>query len=391
MLLQLQVCSSSSREWVILSHSLHLIDWFIFKFYNMAANNWCVTINNPVEEPDLAPEKWANNLKLYVAGLETGSQGTLHYQTYLELQTPRTLQWLKARLPTAHFERRRGTRQQAIEYCLKNYDLTSFHSTSTTGCENSTTSSQSTHPSVKTFDSTSNSWILLNEQNDPLQQLLLGEIIYYGRDITWMHFVNSLTSSTTRPTSNQETRLQAIKEMIDSGLTDLEIANKDFPLFCKYYRSFTYYRLLSSSPRSEPPDVYVFQGPTGTGKSKTASELFPNAFWKTRGNWWDGYLDQETVIIDEFYGWLPWDLLLRLCDRYPLQVEVKGGTVNFNAKTIIFTTNALPCKWYKNCYFPAFERRVKEWWVFPRLGERQIYLDYNFTNMLTTPNFNFPN
>lgn len=184
-------------------------------------------------------------------------------------------------------------------------------------------------------------------------------------------------NSTTKQISNQETRLEHIKELIDSNCTDLEIANKDFPLFCKYYKSFTYYRLLRSTPRSEPPNVFVYQGPTGTGKSKTASQLFPNAYWKTRGNWWDGYMDHESVIIDEFYGWLPFDLLLRLCDRYPLQVEIKGGTVNFNAKNIIFTTNAIPDKWYKNVYFQSFIRRVKEWHVFPILGEHHIYTSYS--------------
>ena len=34
--------------------------------------------------------------------------------------------------------------------------------------------------------------------------------------------------------------------------------------------------------------------------------------------------DQKAVaIIDEFYGWLSWTEILRLCDRYPCQVETK--------------------------------------------------------------------
>lgn len=120
-------------------------------------------------------------------------------------------------------------------------------------------------------------------------------------------------------------------------------------------------------------EVIVLQGPTGTGKSKWCMDNYPDAYWKQRGNWWDNYSGEETVIIDEYYGWLPYDFLLRLCDRYPLLVEIKGGQVQFNSKRIIFTTNAVPNTWYKNVYWPAFERRVNEWHVFPVWGMHVFY------------------
>jgi len=109
----------------------------------------------------------------------------------------------------------------------------------------------------------------------------------------------------------------------------------------------------------------VIQGPTGTGKSKHCIDEYPGAYWKSRDSWWDGYEAQETVILDEFYGWLPYDTLLRLCDRYPMSVEVKGGKTQFLAKTIVITTNKVPSKWYgPKVYFEALQRRVDEWWVF---------------------------
>lgn len=52
-------------------------------------------------------------------------------------------------------------------------------------------------------------------------------------------------------------------------------------------------------------------------------------------------------MVDEFYGWFSWDFMLRLCDRYPLSVETKGGAVQFVAKKIIFTSNDHPRDWYK--------------------------------------------
>lgn len=133
---------------------------------------------------------------------------------------------------------------------------------------------------------------------------------------------------------------------------------------------------MKTEPRSWDTCVHVLQGPTGTGKSKWAQDFDPKGYWKQRSNWWDGYTKQETVVIDEFYGWLPFDLLLRLCDRYPLLVETKGGQVQFLAKTIIITTNMLPCNWYRNAYFPSFARRVNMWHILPIWGEHKEYIDY---------------
>lgn len=102
-------------------------------------------------------------------------------------------------------------------------------------------------------------------------------------------------------------------------------------------------------------------------------ESYPDAYWKQRSNWWDGYANHEHVVIDEFYGWLPFDLLLRLCDRYPLLVETKGGQVQFSANTIVITTNKRPTEWYTNMYTPALIRRVDHWIIMPAIGETHTY------------------
>lgn len=176
-----------------------------------------------------------------------------------------------------------------------------------------------------------------------------------------------------------------MKVLIEEGKTDKDLADYDFSVFVSCFRGLERYRLLVSKPRNWPTNIIVVQGPTGTGKSRWAKETYENAYWKQRSNWWDGYSDQDAVVIDEFYGWLPFDLLLRLCDRYPLLVETKGGQVNFVAKTIVFTTNQVPGLWYKNVYFDSFIRRVHKWIVMPSLGVSQEYDNYldasrNFIN-----------
>lgn len=167
-----------------------------------------------------------------------------------------------------------------------------------------------------------------------------------------------------------------VKQLLDGGATEEEIADEHFDLWVRHYRAFERYRLIKTKPRSFAVQVFVFYGPTGTGKSRAALGGFPDAYWKQRSQWWCGYANHSTVILDEFYGWLPFDLLLRVCDRYPLLVETKGGQVQFVADTIIITSNTQPCNWYKSVYFPSFQRRVTKWCHFPVWGERKDYNDY---------------
>jgi len=153
-----------------------------------------------------------------------------------------------------------------------------------------------------------------------------------------------------RSTVTQGSRqdLLAVKNLLDKGASELEIADQEFPTWARNFRAIERYKRLQLEVRSWKTDLFIICGETGTGKSRICSETYPNAYWKPRGNWWDGYDQHETVIIDDFYGWLPWDLLLRLTDRYPLTVETKGGSVQFVAKAIVITSNKPPNQWYKD-------------------------------------------
>lgn len=171
-----------------------------------------------------------------------------------------------------------------------------------------------------------------------------------------------------------------MKEKIDAGWDEIQIADEDFDTWAKHYRALERYKRLKTKPRNSINEVIVIQGPTGTGKSKYCLQQYPNAYWKQRSQWWDGYSGHETIILDEFYGWLPFDLLLRICDRYPLLVESKGGQLQFIATRIIITSNQIPSLWYKNVYFPAFIRRVSKWIIMPTLDEQVCHTNYEEIN-----------
>lgn len=296
----------------------------------MTSRAWIFTINNPTEEdvPDFGKEEWLNLVKLAVYQRERGEEGTEHFQGYVTLSQPRRLTWMKQRLPRAHLEIRRGSHHQALMYVTK-------------------------------------------------EESRISDPVVYPTSVN----LDQILSNVQATASNGISRLNLMKLKIDNGASDLDLANEDFETWVRHYRGLNAYRLLKSQPRNHEMRVCVYQGPTGTGKSRFAMESFPGAYWKQRSQWWDGYSGQDVVIIDEFYGWLPFDTLLRICDRYPLLVETKGGQVQFQAKTVVITSNALPQSWYKSVYFPSFVRRVNEWHVFPTWGEHQIYTDYTEATM----------
>lgn len=305
----------------------------------MTARRWCFTINNPIESD--YPEKWnVQQMKLAVAQLEMGEgEGTLHLQGYLEMKSPCRLAAMKKLLPRAHLEQSRGSRQQAISYCLK-------------------------------------------EETSRGQKWWLYAGILQNFEEEWPESLQDLmklsSSQSSGSSSSTRSRLSEIQSKLSEGSSEVieEIADNEFDLWVRYYRAFEKYLLLKTKPRNHAVDVHVVQGPTGTGKSRWAMETYPGAYWKQRSNWWDGYMGHKTVIIDEFYGWLPFDLLLRVCDRYPLLVETKGGQVQFVAETIIITSNSLPSNWYKSAYFPSFVRRVTKWHIMPIWGFHSTYNQY---------------
>nr|QKV51250.1 putative replication associated protein [Crucivirus sp.] len=95
-------------------------------------------------------------------------------------------------------------------------------------------------------------------------------------------------------------------------------------------------------------EIYWIKGPSGAGKTRWCYEQAPMAHFSSRNlQWWDGYSDQEDVIVDDFRGdFCTYHELLRICDRYPYRVQVKGSSCELLAKRIFFTSCMLPTEVY---------------------------------------------
>lgn len=164
--------------------------------------------------------------------------------------------------------------------------------------------------------------------------------------------------------------ISALRAAVVSGAREHEIAlsEEHFETYVKHSTGIR--RVLelrdASTKRTWKTDFILYYGTPGSGKSVSAAAdgeayargLEGNAdkdrdelvFWWSPGNnadWWDGYLGQPVVIIDDAYSALRWQTLLRLGDSSPFQVQIKGGTKQFLARRIYFTSNSYFDSWYK--------------------------------------------
>lgn len=161
--------------------------------------------------------------------------------------------------------------------------------------------------------------------------------------------------------------LRKVAETLKENGGDLSQIANDYPTqFIRYQRGLSAFcDVLNLVPKRDfKTNVTVIVGPSGCGKSRYAYDKDIDAYYKPRGEWWDGYNGQKTVIIDDFYGWLKYDELLRVCDRYPHRVPVKGSFRTFISKEIIITSNKHVESWYSFDDLSALFRRINVYLVF---------------------------
>lgn len=125
-------------------------------------------------------------------------------------------------------------------------------------------------------------------------------------------------------------------------------------------RALEKFKTMMLKPKHREVNVITLIGDSGSGKTRYAYDNYPDLYSKPRGDWWDGYTGQKTILLDDYYGYLPYCELLRVLDRYPYQVPIKGGFVQAQWDTVIITSNKPPGHWYKDLGLTdALRRRLK--------------------------------
>jgi len=142
-------------------------------------------------------------------------------------------------------------------------------------------------------------------------------------------------------------------------------------MIIRFARGIEGLRTALQVPRdpSTPKQVIVLWGPSGTFKTYTALKVLPEAYiWGPEQlKWFDGYDGHKHLILDEFRGGVHFQFafLLRLLDRYPMKVEVKGGMREFIADIIYITSPLHPKDWYvlnqvRDGSYDQLTRRITE-------------------------------
>lgn len=174
--------------------------------------------------------------------------------------------------------------------------------------------------------------------------------------------------------SGKRNDIVKLYDAIKSGKTAQEIAD-EFPSQYLRYRSNILATIRDLQPeRNWMPENIILWGKSGTGKTRTVFDNHErkDIYVHTGEQWFDGYAGQPVVLFDDFTGSeFKLGYLLKLLDRYPMRVPVKGGYVQWVPKTIYFTSNKNPDDWYGLAMLEhrlALKRRIKETKYFDYVG-----------------------
>lgn len=290
--------------------------------YHARAKCWTVTIFDFGNFTIELLENIGNGLKYGIIGRETcAATRRIHYQCYFYFNSAVRFATLKARLPRGtHLQQARGTPYQNFLYCSKEY-------------------------------------IVREIGERPVRM---------------------------ERRRRMEEQSSLLKKFYSNEITLEEFVERDNVFVMRNFNKIMSLKAMLIPDRTEQTELYLIIGEPGVGKTTFACSLSKNYFMKTQNTekWWDGYEQQEVVILDQFYGWLSPPELFHLADSKRHLVQIKGGFTKFNSKALVITSNKLPEFWWEEDVvakydMAAFNRRVTLTWIWNKTNESMRF-NYDF-------------
>lgn len=248
---------------------------------------WCFTLNNPSKEELNHLKKMPDSGEFFIWQLENGDKDhTDHVQGYLELKKMTRFNAVKKLLgERCHIETAKGSAEDNIKYCTK--------------------------PETRKESG-----------------IMLG-----------------------KPRSKNQGKRNDLKKAAASVLETGSLKNVSPDIFCKYSSGLLKLQARIQGPYRPELKIITIVGYTGLGKSYSVFDNYSEVYVPYYGNagiWFDGYLEQQVICLEEFKAQIPLQKLLKILDPYPLQLEVKGGSTWAYYTIVFITSNSTPDNWYSN-------------------------------------------
>lgn len=216
-----------------------------------------------------------------VYGYECGESGTPHIQGYVEFKEKVGFNTLKKRFPKVHWENRKGTSQQASDYCKKEGN--------------------------NIFEEGTMSAPGKRNDLDKVREQLKSD------DATLRHITETATSC-------QSIRFAQI--------------------YLNYHEQQRNFKPIVTWLYGKSGT-----GKTYRARADATARGFGDSIHTQMDNckWWDGYDAHKVVIIDELRStFCTYVRMLNILDRYPCRIECKGGSRQLLATHIYITSNKPP-------------------------------------------------
>jgi len=142
------------------------------------------------------------------------------------------------------------------------------------------------------------------------------------------------------PSQGKRTDLEIATTKIKEGASVVAVAMDHPCLYVRYGRGLRDLALLCNKPYNHS-DVrgFWYYGKPGTGKSLFARTTFSSIYLKQQNKWFDGYDNEETILLDDLDTDVLGHHLKIWADRYACTGETKGGMVPLRHHRIIITSN----------------------------------------------------